>query len=1239
MRKKFLGAFMLGLLALGTTSTVTSCKDYDGDISSLKSDQAALQKTIANLQTALDQAKADANTAHATFALKTDLEALKTEVAKLVTAADLQKAIDNCKAALQGGYDGTMNDLALEIDGIDSRLNALESTLSDPETGLAAAHANIAAQKKALEDYKEEVTALLGTKVDQATYDKEVASIEKTLKELSDKDAALQADIDQLKKDMKDVQNTVDSYSANIDILTVFVNSRLTSLVLRPDMYYGGIEGVRIFSVTTPVDKANDAYHYYLADGTVSIPSMGIANYHYNPTTADLSNANINFYSWQSEINSPACYEESSRAADGNKNLVWPVYKTYAELVKNQKQENDGIITVPFKADIASIDAALDKSIGTIMALQLTQKVTESKDTTITSDYALVIAKHGYQLLVGDNSFVDANGAQTHKDQITQYTAKVENGTERVDSDYCDNNHLHRSFDYLAKSNVPATHEVYYQDKINISALLTTHYINTIDPQEAVQDTAVIDPHKGSWTAGKADGNATVMPKDCDELSADDLAALGLHYEIHTVSYTLGTNGTDETAHIELVTDENGTVWAYPRSVEKSTGATITGKTADVGAIGRMPILCIEVKNEAGQTVAFGYMKLLITDKAKSTEFKTSDIYADCSEAMGAITWHEFEVQMLEEVTSSSKDVFDATYEAYKSGQGTQEIIVNDATQNITYKTFYQFDANGNQLATAKTYGEVRERHDFTEGGKEDPTTHIIYWYFSKDQYFQLFNELYAAGKLKDNGDGSYVNTEDIVTYVYYVVKNTTDTRNGIQVKLTIPAGKYHFAKGTLGGAKVLSYWYELNSKTNAVSSDDAKEVRVNVPVPTPGTPGVRGGNTHELGVNCIDDVAAEGSTAIPSTGMTDLTWYNDDVLEDFEFTKDLHDYFLDGKLSGAITDKKNFDDLAKSDIVPEFQFTLPSKSLGNATFDAKDGMWEVTGYTGAKYTLKLASSDADHSNNEIQIVKVNGKAITPVMLACLSEDAEGIQSVIKYHQNSYADDILNYKGHDELAELETFTAYIQIVSKDACAPVIYDQPWFNVRFIRPLDFLDPSDGVVPDAPNDWQYVELTKALTVKDWRNYTGDPTNSTKGTEVAKKLFDFAYYQVVFEVVDGEFLTDAQLGTGERDQEVTLGKQIDLNNSANAAYAAKCIKTGRVQNLDFNAVSVGQTVKKDNKDYTVQKGEVWIKYKNNSGVVGNFHVFVPVQMEYVFGQKIKQFKYVTVGVSSSVDQPMIAE
>lgn len=1252
MNKKLISAFMLGLLALGTAGTITSCKDYDGDISSLKDANTKLTQQIATLQSALDQAKADANTAHATFALKSDLEALKTEVAKLVTAAQLEAAIADCKAALQGGYSGTMKDLANSIDGIDSRLNTLESTLNDPETGLAAAHKNIQAQKDALEAYKKEVEALLGKKVDQATYDAEVKKINDAISALEQKDKDLQADIDQLKKDMQSAQNSVNAVSANLNILTVFVNSRLTSLVLRPDMYYGGIESVKIFNVKTPVEKANDEYHYFTRVKEISLPSIGLANYHINPATAKLNNTDsINFYSWVADINVPATVE-ASRAGDGNKGYVWAPYNTYADVIKNQEQENaPSVITVPFKANIDAVEKALAASQGVIMALQYRQSVSEKKDTTITSDYALVVPKQAYQLLVCDNSFVDADGVEDHNDIITTDAANVENGTIRVDGDKADNNHLHRSFDYLAKSNVPATHDVYYQGSIDITALLATHCINNVEV--AIKDTAVIEPHKGSWKMKQADGCATVDKKYCDILTANDLKALGLHYEIHTVAYDLGSTGTDETAHIELITDEaTGHVIAYPRSVTKDKGETIKGKVADVGAIGRMPILCIELIDEAGETVSFAYMKLLITDQAKQmeTSFEVGDIYADCYEASGWIKWHQFEVQMFEEVAKIGKEDFDLKYTFDKYKSETEALKIDDVTKDINVKYGVQYTYNEKTKKytkiedTTSYIGEIMERANLTEGGIEDPTTHILGWYFNQEDYMALYEKLDKEGKLVLAADGlTYVNTEDIVTYVYYKPTNTKYTSGGIYVKMTIPAGKFHFAAGKLGNNKVLSYWYQRDTDKNAVAAEDAFEVRVNVPTPQLGTPGVRStGDPRVLGpAACVDNTFAEGSwkgemdvtdyvTFLHSTKIGDsknpalatpqLTYYNDDVLEDYEFIKDLHDYFL-GELSAAVLDTKNFPVLSKASFNPAFEFTVPQKDV-NASFSAAaDGSWVVEGVTGTKYTLKLNAA-----KNEVRIVKV-GDVATNVILACLSNDNEDVQSVIKWHQNKYADDILNKSSHKQLGSLETATLYIKISTPEACAPIKFNESLFNVRFVRPVEMSKIPQQVKVDAPNSWQ--EISISGTAIDWRNYTMvENTNRGKNDGDYAGKFDRSYYQIAFLLNNavGDIYTDANLGTGERDAAVKVGEMKDVN--VDKDYLKKCIKATSIKGFELinNSPAIGEAG---------YGAKVVLKYKNNSGITGKFNLFIPVAMRYVFGQLVPQYQYVTVGINCSVDQP----
>ena len=96
MRKTLLSVMMLSALTVATTS-LTSCKDYDDDINANTTEINNLKTQLATLQSALDQAKADATTAHANFATKGDLNDLKTEMAKLATADALQKAKDVCR--------------------------------------------------------------------------------------------------------------------------------------------------------------------------------------------------------------------------------------------------------------------------------------------------------------------------------------------------------------------------------------------------------------------------------------------------------------------------------------------------------------------------------------------------------------------------------------------------------------------------------------------------------------------------------------------------------------------------------------------------------------------------------------------------------------------------------------------------------------------------------------------------------------------------------------------------------------------------------------------------------------------------------------------------------------------------------------------------------------------------------------------------------------------------------------
>jgi TolA-binding protein len=95
MNKKLVSSLLLGLLVVGTTGTVTSCKDYDDDIN-------ANTQAINDVKSALETCKTSCEASIA--GLKTQLEAKSGEIATLTSQLATVKATADAaatKAALQ----------------------------------------------------------------------------------------------------------------------------------------------------------------------------------------------------------------------------------------------------------------------------------------------------------------------------------------------------------------------------------------------------------------------------------------------------------------------------------------------------------------------------------------------------------------------------------------------------------------------------------------------------------------------------------------------------------------------------------------------------------------------------------------------------------------------------------------------------------------------------------------------------------------------------------------------------------------------------------------------------------------------------------------------------------------------------------------------------------------------------------------------------------------------------------
>ena len=605
----------------------------------------------------------------------------------------------------------------------------------------------------------------------------------------------------------------------------------------------------------------------------------------------------------------------------------------------------------------------------------------------------------------------------------------------------------------------------------------------------------------------------------------------------------------------------------------------------------------------------------------------------------GRVTWSQVERHLLDETLEGmSKKDFDNNYIYDYYAQTTQQVDVEGATYNKVTRLGIQYEGKGGKRL-AKTFGTVAEEWNESAQGIEDATTHIIKWSFTAAELTTEAENLKNAGKLEDKGT-YWANKEPYVTWVRYAHKAYEPEKDApaagaapdkgnpsIWVKLTLPAGAIRVAKGDMGANKILTFWYDLNSKTNATGVNDAFEVRVNVPVPVPEA----SATSKTIGYDYDDadplDIRYDNLLEMANDAKAKRTnkTYS-------EFTKNLKDFFIDGKLSASVTDPAHFASI--NDMKLGCEFILPSQTIGNAQgFSAGknygiDNSWNVKGYTKATYTLVL---NDDHT--KILIAAKDGVKYTPyIELVTLNYDDNAVVAdrqvtVLNYVNGEAQDDILNYMTHNELGERETFTAYINIKAINACAPVFWSNMWFNVRFLRPLDLENPKQGLVPDAPNDWHTVDLTDALIVKDWREYYGDRQNRTGGKDVSivlpsvgnQKAFDYAYYQVELDITENVYYTDANLGTSQRSDVYTLG-HMPVIVDADDAKAKGFILTSQVPNLKLE-----------------KTGKTKLRYLNNSGVTGGFHVFIPITMTYVYGfQSVRQTKWVTVGVTPSVEQAM---
>ena len=697
MKRKYFSVLLMGALTMTSVSTLTSCKDYDDDISNLQNQIDQLNELVKKIQGQIEKGAI--------------LESV-TPTSEGVTIKLSNGNTYNIKngetgatgAAGQDGKNGTVWKI-----GENGNWWASTDGVTYTDTGMASKGANGKDGKDGKDgtngtdgkdgkdgingtdgkdgkdgingtDGKDGKDGINGTDGKDGKDGKYYEPRESTgtFWEI-DGDKATDTKIAYLApgtitavwtKDALELNNVKDATNGKV---TISLTTDLKALVFEPDFYYGGIEALDVAS-------------YKYKPLTVKAVSADANNENDAPSIAAGYNTDANKYFTYAPEMTASYFLNPSNAKIGTdvKNYKFIAYdKEYAtrsvqgtDFTVTSAKEANGKVSVSASYSGEEIKKLTNGKV-TVIALQYSDK-----ENTVTSDFAALRNTNYYDLVLNNPK----GGTNAHTD----------------------------GDDHLYTTAAAA---------IAADPTAKVAFNTTIDLRKCVNTDRMAENETGckAWDANAAEGK---------------VEKIGFKYKFELVGYEDGHNHTKQSVHAAIASDGYTLRPQMPKDGKQQAYGAGQQNEATIDKEPLVRVSLIDTKNK-NQIVAVGYFKVKITSVAESIENPTINMpvkeqgytltCGDNAYMTQVLKWNEIEEMILAELHTSKAD-FHANYALTGSDADATQYNANGAVATkIGVISQTTADVDGTQTQVLKWVVKNVEAYNAFKSGKTAITTWVCY--------------------------------------------------------------------------------------------------------------------------------------------------------------------------------------------------------------------------------------------------------------------------------------------------------------------------------------------------------------------------------------------------------------------------------------------------------------------------------------------------------------------------------